>query len=91
MKISKCIKTMALISLIVVCIYYVLNIINNVILYGYANSFSNILIIVLPNIVKAFCAVFIYLVVLGFCKLIERAIKIDRKLSLLSKNNEKSE
>lgn len=84
-------QTIALISLIVVCIYYVLNIINNVILYGYANSFSNILIIVLPNIVKAFCAVFIYLVVLGFCKLIERAIKIDRKLSLLSKNNEKSE
>ena len=91
MKISKCIKTMALISLIVVCIYYVLNIINNVILYGYANSFSSILILVLPNIVKAFCAVFIYFMVLGFCELIERAIKIDRKLSLLSKNNEKSE
>lgn len=84
-------QTMALISLIVVCIYYVLNIINNVILYGYANSFSNILIILLPNIVKAFCAVFIYSMVLGFCELIERAIKIDRKLSLLSKNNEKSE
>ncbi|MBQ3418551.1 MAG: hypothetical protein IJH31_00265 [Erysipelotrichaceae bacterium] len=82
---------MALISLIVVCIYYVLNIINNVILYGYANSFSSILILVLPNIVKAFCAVFIYFMVLGFCELIERAIKIDRKLSLLSKNNEKSE
>ena len=80
MKISKCIKTMALISLIVVCIYYVLNIINYVIVYGFGNSFSNILIIVGPNIVK-----FIYLVVLGFCELIERAIKIDRKLSLLSK------
>lgn len=91
MKISKCIKTMALISLIVVCIYYVLNIINYVIVYRFGNSFSNILLIVGPNIVKAFCAVFIYFMVLGFCELIERSIKIDRKLSLLSKNNEKSE
>lgn len=82
---------MALISLIVVCIYYVLNIINYVIFYRFAYSFSNILLIVGPNIVKAFCAVFIYFMVLGFCELIERAIKIDRKLSLLSKNNEKSE
>lgn len=91
MKISKCIKTMALISLIVVCIYYVLNIINYVIFYRFAYSFSTVLLILLPNIVKAFCAVFIYSMVLGFCELIERTIKIDRKLSLLSKNNEKSE
>lgn len=82
---------MALISLIVVCIYYVLNIINYVIVYGFVYSFSNILLIIGPNIVKAFCAVFIYFMVLGFCELIERSIKIDRKLSLLLKNNEKSE
>lgn len=89
MKKYKNIKLLALISVVIANWYYLIYVIMTISSLRILSL--NILILLGPIIIKISCSILLYFVVFGFCELIERSIRIDKKLSLFLKNNQKEE